>query len=51
MINLHTIIDIIAAGFLMLLIVYFYSKKNRSFIENVLFLLSICGLIIDIMFG
>jgi len=50
-INLHIVIDILAAAFLMVLILYFYSKKNRNFIENVLFVLSIAGLIIDILFG
>lgn len=49
--NIHTIIDILAAGFLMLLILYFYSKKHRTRIENILFILSILGLFIDIIFG
>jgi len=49
--NIHTIVDILAAGFLMILIIYFYCKKNRSLIENVLFILSITGLIIDVLFG
>ena len=48
-INFHIVI--LAAAFLMVLILYFYSKKNRNFIENVLFVLSIAGLIIDILFG
>lgn len=49
--NIRSFIDIIAAGFLMLLILYFYCKKNRTSIENVLFVLSIAGLLIDILFG
>jgi hypothetical protein len=49
--NIETIIDILAAGFLMLLILYFYCKKNRTNIENILFVLSIAGLVIDIIFG
>jgi len=49
--NIETIIDILAAGFLMLLILYFYCKKNRTKIENILFILSIAGLVIDIIFG
>lgn len=42
--------DILAIPFFLLLVVYFYKKKNRTDIENILLLFSIAGLILDIIF-
>ena len=42
--------DILAIPFFLLLVVYFYKKKNRTDIENILLLFSIAGLVLDIIF-
>lgn len=45
-----TIADILAIPFFILLSYYFYFKKNKTFIEYILFLFSLSGLIIDTYF-
>jgi hypothetical protein len=42
--------DILAIPFFGLLIIYFYSIKNKSFFEYVLFYFSISGFTLDIFF-
>ncbi len=42
--------DIIAIPFFLLLSLYFYKKKNRTQLENILFLFSVVALILDTMF-
>jgi len=42
--------DILAIPFFALLVNYFYNIKNKSIIEYVLFLFSIAGLVLDIIF-
>ena len=49
--NLSNYADLLAIPFFLLLVVYFYRKKNRNNIENILFLFAIVGLILDIFFS
>jgi len=42
--------DILAIPFFALLVNYFYNINNKSIIEYVLFLFSIAGLVLDILF-
>ena len=42
--------DLIAIPFFMLLVFYFYRKKRRNRFENILYLFSIGGVIMDIYF-
>jgi hypothetical protein len=42
--------DILAIPFFALLVNYFYNINNKSIIEYVLFLFSITGLVLDILF-
>lgn len=48
--NITNIGDILAIPFFALLTYYFYTKNNKTFFENILFLFSFCGLIADIFF-
>lgn len=47
--NLVHYADILAIPFFLLLSIYFYNKK-RTFIENILFLFAVTGLVLDIYF-
>lgn len=49
--NLSNYADLLAIPFFILLVIYFYKKKNRTNIENILFLFAIAGLILDILFS
>ena len=49
--NLSNYADLLAIPFFILLVIYFYKKKNRTNIENILFLFAITGLILDIFFS
>jgi|UniRef100_A0A6C0DVH9 hypothetical protein len=49
--NLSNYADLLAIPFFILLVIYFYKKKNRTNIENILFLFAIAGLILDIFFS
>ena len=49
--NLSNYADLLAIPFFFLLVIYFYKKKNRTNIENILFLFAIAGLILDIFFS
>jgi hypothetical protein len=42
--------DILAIPFFILLSVYFYKIKNKTFIEYILFIFAIGGTIVDIIF-
>lgn len=42
--------DILAIPFFYLLVIYFYKKKKRTLIENLLYLFSINGFILDTLF-
>ena len=42
--------DILAIPFFALLVNYFYNIKNKSIIEYILYLFSIAGLVLDILF-
>jgi hypothetical protein len=48
--NISHIGDLIAIPFFCLLIYYFYNKREKTIIENILFLFSIGGLIADLLF-
>ena len=48
--SISNIGDIIAIPFFLLLFIYFYAKKNRSSIENVLLLFALGGFFADIYF-
>jgi hypothetical protein len=39
--------DLLAAPFFLLLIIYFYNIQQRTFFEDILFLFSIIGFIVD----
>lgn len=43
--------DIVAIPLFLLLTVYFYKKSNRTFIENILLLFAISGLVLDTYFS
>ncbi len=43
--------DIVAIPFFGLLVLYFYKKQNKTFIEKLLFLFAIFGLLFDIIFS
>lgn len=45
-----TIGDFLAIPFFLLLCYYFYLKKNKTFIEKILFLFSLSALIVDTYF-
>lgn len=49
--NLSNYADLLAIPFFILLVIYFYNKKNRTNIENILFLFAIVGLVLDIFFS
>jgi hypothetical protein len=49
--NLSNYGDLLAIPFFLLLVVYFYKKKNRTNFENILFLFAIAGLVLDIFFS
>lgn len=42
--------DILAIPFFLLLIIYFYNKKNKNCIEYLLFIFGIVGFILDIFY-
>jgi hypothetical protein len=42
--------DILAIPFFALLIIYFYNIPNKSTLEYILLLFSICGFLLDILF-
>lgn len=42
--------DILAIPFFFLLTLYFMYKKNKTYFEYILYVFSICGLIVDIYF-
>jgi len=42
--------DILAIPFFALLVIYFYSIEDKSLIEYILLLFSICGFILDIVY-
>lgn len=42
--------DILAIPFFLLLIIYFYNKKNKNYIEYLLLLFGIGGFILDIFY-
>jgi hypothetical protein len=48
--NLSHYADILAIPFFALLSIYFYNIENRSVLENILFLFSIAGFVLDILF-
>lgn len=48
--NLSHFGDILAIPLFALLAVYFYNIENKSHIEYLLFLFSVCGFILDIIF-
>ncbi len=48
--NISHIGDLIAIPFFGVLIYYFYNKREKTIIENILFLFSIGGLIADLFF-
>ena len=48
--NLSHYGDILAIPFFALLSIYFYNIENRSVLENILFLFSIAGFVLDILF-
>ena len=48
--NLVHYADILAIPLFLLLTVYFYRKNNRSFIENILLLFAVSGLVLDTYF-
>lgn len=49
--HLSNYADLLAIPFFLLLVVYFYKKKNRTDFENILFLFAIFGLVLDIIFS
>jgi len=42
--------DILAIPFFALLTIYFYNIKNKSILEYILFLFSISGVVLDIVY-
>ena len=48
--NLSHYGDILAIPFFALLVVYFYYIENKNLLEYILFLFSIAGLILDILY-
>ena len=48
--NLSHYGDILAVPFFALLSIYFYNIENRSVLENILFLFSIAGFVLDILY-
>jgi|TARA_B000000475_G_C15799520_1_gene366967 hypothetical protein len=48
--NLSHYGDILAIPFFALLAIYFYNIKNKSTIEYVLLVFSICGFVLDILY-
>jgi hypothetical protein len=42
--------DILAIPFFALMVFYFYNIENKNTTENILYIFSICGLILDILF-
>jgi len=48
--NLSHYGDILAIPFFALLSIYFYNIENRSVLENILFLFSIAGFVLDILY-
>ncbi len=48
--NLSHYGDILAIPFFALLTIYFYNIKNKSTIEYVLLVFSICGFVLDILY-
>jgi hypothetical protein len=53
MINIQNIShygDILAVPFFLLLVIYFYKKKNKTIFEYILYLFSISGFILDSYF-
>ena len=51
MITISRIADTIAIPFFLILTIYFYKKNNLTYIELILYIFSICGFIIDILFS
>ena len=43
--------DILAIPFFLLLSIYFYTKNNRTFIENILLLFAVSGFVLDSYFS
>ncbi len=43
--------DLFAIPFFALLVLYFYKKQHKTFIEQLLFLFAIFGLLFDIIFS
>ena len=48
--NLVHYADMLAIPLFLLLIIYFYRKNNRTFIENILLLFAVSGLALDTYF-
>ncbi len=48
--NISNLADILAIPFFALAAMYFYSIPNKSLLEYILLLWSICGLLLDIFF-
>ena len=48
--NLAHYADVLAIPFFLLMIIYFYSIPQKTIIEYLLFIFSICGFILDIIF-
>lgn len=48
--NLSNYADILAIPFFFLLSIYFYNKRNKTPLEVLFFLFSVCALVLDIIF-
>ena len=48
--NLNHYGDILAIPFFFLLTVYFYNIEKKTILENILFLFSLSGFVLDILF-
>jgi len=42
--------DILAIPMFLLMVIYFRNKKDRTIIENMLYLFGLCGLLVDSYF-
>ena len=46
----RSLADVLAIPMFLLMVIYFMNKKDRTNVENVLYLFGICGLLIDSYF-
>ena len=46
----RSFVDILAIPMFLLMVIYFRNKKDRTNVENVLYLFGLCGLLVDSYF-